>query len=78
MGAILTALAAALLTAANYFPKLYFLSWIGFLPFLYYIYIMRKDELNYKVIFFNGWQLGFWILAFTANFLYHSIKLYTG
>jgi len=39
MGAILTALAAALLTAANYFPKLYFLSWIGFLPFLYYIYI---------------------------------------
>jgi apolipoprotein N-acyltransferase len=39
---------------------------------------MRKDELNYKVIFFNGWQLGFWILAFTANFLYHSIKLYTG
>jgi apolipoprotein N-acyltransferase len=78
MGAILTALAAALLTAANYFPKLYFLSWIGFLPFLYYIYIMRKDELNYKVIFFNGWHLGFWILAFTANFLYHSIKLYTG
>ncbi|MGM0500548.1 MAG: apolipoprotein N-acyltransferase [Bacillota bacterium] len=78
MVVILTALTAALLTAANYFPNLYILAWIGFLPFLYYIYIMRADELNYKLIFFNGWHLGFWILAFTANFLYHSIKLYTG
>jgi apolipoprotein N-acyltransferase len=78
MGVILTALTAALLTAANYFTKLYFLVWIGFLPFLYYTYIMKRDELNYKFIFYNGWHLGFWILVFTANFLYHSIKLYTG
>jgi len=78
MGIILTALAAALLTTANYYPNLYFLSWIGFLPFLYYLYIIKKGELDYKSIFFNGWNLGFWILVFTANFLYHSIKLYTG
>ncbi len=78
MGIILTSLTGVLLTAANYFPNFYFLTWFGFLPFLYYIYIMKVDELDYKFIFFNGWHLGFWILVFTANFLYHSIKLYTG
>jgi apolipoprotein N-acyltransferase len=74
---ILTILSAALLTAANYYPDLYFLSWIGFLPFLYYIFIIKKDELSYKKIFLAGWKLGFWILAFSANFLYHSIEIYT-
>ena len=78
MGLILTVLSAVLLTAANYNGNLYFLSWIGFLPFLYYLYIIKEGELDYKSIFFNGWNLGFWILVFTANFLYHSIKLYTG
>lgn len=79
MSYFFTFVAAALLTTANYYPKLYFLSWIGFLPFLYYIYIIKKeDKLNYKDIFFYGWKFGFWILVLTSNFLYQSMKLYIG
>ncbi|PUU87186.1 Apolipoprotein N-acyltransferase [Halanaerobium congolense] len=74
---ILTILSAALLTAANYYPDLYFLSWIGFFPFLYFIFILNKNELNYKRAFLAGWKLGFWILIFSSNFLYHSIEIYT-
>ncbi len=76
MGFILTVLAAALLTAANYFGSLYFLSWTAFLPLFYYLYIY-SSKLSYKKIFLTGWNFGFWILAFSGNFLYHSIKLYT-
>lgn len=77
MGVILTVLSAGLLTAANYYGKLYFLSWTALLPFLYYIFIFRNEEISYRKIFFSGWSLGFWILLFSGNFLYHSIKLYT-
>jgi apolipoprotein N-acyltransferase len=77
MGLILTILTAVLLTAANYYMHLYFLSWIAFLPFLYYFYHYRP-EMSYKKIFLSGWNLGFWILLFSGNFMYHSIKLYTG
>ncbi|MEC9490275.1 MAG: apolipoprotein N-acyltransferase [Halanaerobiales bacterium] len=77
MGLILTVLSAALLTAANYYGELYFLSWAALLPFLYYLFVLKDDEITYRQIFFNGWNLGFWILLFSGNFLYHSIKLYT-
>ncbi|TDO91281.1 apolipoprotein N-acyltransferase [Halanaerobium saccharolyticum] len=77
MGLILTVLSAALLTAANYYGELYFLSWAALLPFLYYLFVLKNDEITYRKIFLNGWNLGFWILIFSANFLYHSIKLYT-
>jgi apolipoprotein N-acyltransferase len=77
MGVISTILSAALLTAANYYPNLYFLSWIGFLPFLYFVFILKKGKLDYKEVFLAGWKLGFWILVFSANFLYHSIEMYT-
>lgn len=76
MGFILTILTAALMTAANYYGQLYFLSWFAFLPFLYYLYLY-SPEMSYKKIFLSGWNLGFWILLFSGNFLYHSIKLYT-
>jgi len=76
MGAILTILSAALMTAANYYGHLYFLNWFALLPFFYYIYIY-SPEINYRKIFLRGWNLGFWILFFSANFLYYSIKLYT-
>lgn len=76
MGFILTILTAALLTAANYYVNLYFLTWFAFLPFLYYLY-HYSPELSYKKIFLSGWNLGFWILLFSGNFMYHSIKLYT-
>lgn len=76
MGFILTILTAALLTAANYYVNLYFLTWFAFLPFLYYLYYY-SPELSYKKIFLSGWNLGFWILLFSGNFMYHSIKLYT-
>jgi apolipoprotein N-acyltransferase len=76
MSFILTVLAAILLTAANYYGSLYFLSWFAFLPFFYYLYIY-SSEINYKKIFLSGWNLGFWILFFSGNFIYHSIKLYT-
>jgi len=78
MGLFLTVLSAALATAANYNGDLYFLTWISLLPFLYYLFIYKNKELTYKRIFLNGWNFGFWILVFTANFLYNSIKLYTG
>jgi len=77
MGLILTILSAAVLTAPNYYPNLYFLSWIGFLPFLYYLFIFKKDELDYNKAFSIGWNLGFWILVFSSNFLYYSIEMYT-
>jgi len=77
MGFILTVLSAFLLTAANYYGNLYFLSWISLLPFFYYIFILKDEEMTYPKIFFSGWNLGFWILIFSGNFLYHSIKLYT-
>lgn len=77
MGLILTVLSAALLTAANYYGDLYFLSWAALLPFLYYLFVLKNGEITYRKIFFNGWNLGFWILLFSGNFLYHSIKLYT-
>ncbi|SIQ41054.1 apolipoprotein N-acyltransferase [Halanaerobium kushneri] len=76
MGVILTILSAVLMTAANYYGHLYFLSWFAFLPFFYYIYIY-SPEINYRKIFLRGWNLGFWILLLSANFLYYSIKLYT-
>ncbi|MFW5749825.1 MAG: hypothetical protein ACOCWP_03535, partial [Halanaerobium sp.] len=76
MGFILTVLAAALLTAANYFGSLYFLSWTAFLPLFYYLYIY-SSKLSSKKIFLTGWNFGFWIFVFCGNFLYHSIKLYT-
>lgn len=75
---ILTVISAALLTAASYYPKLYFMGWIGFLAFFYYLFIIKENELKYKNIFFSAWMLGFWILFFSSNFLYHSVKLYTG
>lgn len=78
MALFLTILSAALAAAANYNGDLYFLTWTALLPFLYYLFIYRNQELTYKSIFLNGWNLGFWILVFTANFLYNSIKLYTG
>lgn len=77
MGFILTPFTALLLTIPYYNSQLYILSWIAFLPFLYYIFKIRKDDLSYKNIFFEGWSLGFWILVFSGNFLYHSINLYT-
>lgn len=77
MGFILTVLSAVLLTAANYYGELYFLSWAALLPFLYYIFIYQKGKMSYQKIFYSGWSLGFWILLFSGNFLYHSIKLYT-
>jgi apolipoprotein N-acyltransferase len=77
MGLILTVLSSGLLTAANYSGELYFLSWAALLPFLYYLFVLKNDEITYHKIFFNGWNLGFWILLFSGNFLYHSIKLYT-
>ena len=77
MGFILTVLSALLLTAANYYGGLYFLSWTALFPFFYYIFIIKKDEITNVQIFLNGWNLGFWILLFSGNFLYHSIKLYT-
>ena len=76
MEIILTILAAALLTAANYYSSLYFLSWTALLPLLYYLYSDSR-RITCKKIFFSGWNLGFWILIFSGNFLYHSIKLYT-
>ncbi|MFW6281118.1 MAG: apolipoprotein N-acyltransferase [Halanaerobium sp.] len=77
MALFLTILSAALATAANYNGDLYFLTWTALLPFLYYLFIYKNQELTYKSIFLKGWNLGFWILVFTANFLYNSIKLYT-
>ena len=77
MGLILTILSAVLLTAANYYGDLFFLGWISLLPFLYYIFILKREKITYKQVFLSGWNLGFWILLFSGNFLYHSIKLYT-
>ena len=77
MGFLLTITSAVLLTVPNYKEELYFLSWIALLPFLYYLFIFSKNKLSYQNIFLRGWNLGFWILVFSANFLYHSIKLYT-
>jgi len=77
MGLIFTLLSAVLLTAANYYGSLYFLSWISLLPFFYYLFIFKNEEMTYTQIFFSGWNLGFWILVLSGNFLYHSIKLYT-
>jgi len=78
MGFVLTILSALLLTAANYYGELYLLSWIALSPFLYYIFILKDGKITNKKIFFSSWNLGFWILLFSGNFLYHSIKLYTG
>jgi apolipoprotein N-acyltransferase len=75
MGITLIILSALLFTAANYLGQLYILNWIALLPFLYYIFISSK--FNYKQLFIRGWFLGFFILLFSGNFLYHSIKLYT-
>ncbi len=77
MGLILTILSAVLLTAANYDGNLFFLGWISLLPFFYYIFILKSEKITYKQVFLSGWNLGFWILLFSGNFLYHSIKLYT-
>jgi apolipoprotein N-acyltransferase len=77
MGLISAFLSAALFTAANYYGKLYFLGWAALLPILYYLFILKNGEISYREIFFSGWKLGFWILLFSGNFLYHSIKLYT-
>lgn len=77
MTVIVPIVSAALLTAANYYPSLFFLSWIGFLPFLYFIFILKKGQLDYKKSFLMGWNLGFWILVFSSNFLYYSIEMYT-
>ena len=74
---ILTIISAGLLTAANYNGDLYFLSWFALLPFLYHLFVIKKNKLSYQEIFYSGWKLGFWILVFSANFLYHSIELYT-
>lgn len=72
-------LSAVLYSAANYVGELYFLNWIALIPFLYSLFLAQKERNNFlKRGFFKGWQLGFFILAFSANFLYHSICLYTG
>jgi len=78
MAFFLIVLAAALYTAANYLEELYFLNWFSFLPFLYYNFkIQAGKEFDYKKYFLSGQLFGFFILLFSANFIYHSIKLYT-
>lgn len=74
---MLIILTALLLTIPYYSPAIYSSAWISFIPFFYYLYRFKVKSLNYRKVFLSGWALGFLILSFSANFLYHSIKLYT-
>lgn len=79
MDIILIIFSAVLYSASNYYVELYFLNWIFLLPFLYYLLKINKQNVNIlRRYFFSGWQLGFFIFLFSANFLYNPIKLYTG
>jgi apolipoprotein N-acyltransferase len=78
MGLIAIISSAVLYSAANYSGNLYFLNWIFLIPFLYYLFITKKSKTSSLARgFINGWLLGFFILLFSTNFLYHSIRLYT-
>lgn len=72
-------ISALLYGVPYYYGDLYFLSWFALLPFLYYIFQLnlKGQDFNYKKSFLAGWNFGFWILIFSANFLYHPLKIYT-
>lgn len=78
MDVVLIIFSAALYSASNYYVELYFLNWFFLLPFLYYLLKIKQKNVNVlRGYFFGGWQLGFFIFLFSANFLYNPIKLYT-
>jgi apolipoprotein N-acyltransferase len=56
MGFILTVLSALLLTAANYYGGLYFLSWTALFPFFYYIFIIKFKYIVFFHMFFFYFQ----------------------
>lgn len=77
MAYFLIILSSFLYTVPLYFPHLYFLSWFSLLPVLYFIFKLKKENLNYKNTFFYGWFFGFFTLIFSANFLYQAVKIHT-
>lgn len=65
-------ISALLLNTAKYFPNLYLLTWLGFIPLLF-----AFDKERSK-LFFKGWLFGFVYLTAAANFLINPLRLYTG